>query len=73
MLMPMELLKTGWGWEALTVFLVNLFSLTRRYDIISILFPDAPSKGGRMIWGSEALEQTDSSLPGYNFSYFVSN
>lgn len=48
MLMSTGLLKTGW--EALTVFLVSLFSLTRRYDNISIIFPDAPSKGGRMAW-----------------------
>lgn len=38
--------KKGWGWEALTIFLASLFSLTRRYKSISILFPEA-SIGGR--------------------------
>lgn len=49
MLIPTGLLKKGWKWEALTVFLVSLFSLTRRYKSISILFPDA-SLG--MVWVS---------------------
>ena len=60
----------------MTVFLASLFTLTRRYKSISILFPDASL---RMVgvssqsWGEkQGSRQIGLSLLGYNFSYFGS-
>lgn len=73
LLIPKGQLKMGWKWEALTVFLVSLFSLTRRYkSIFYFLTPPSDGLGVKPELGREAWQETGLFLLGCNFSYFGS-